>query len=382
MKVCYVATQLNHPYNYKFLKKFNEHNYKVICVTFTKKIVSIPSEYLELSNITYINILPPCSFYKLLGPFNFLYKIYRLKKLLNKFRPDILHSGYIRIDSWICAITGYKPLLVMGWGTDILIDPFKDLWTYIKTRYSIKKADGLTCDSKYQAEYLCKIGGNLKLNKVIIFPWGIDLNVFQYKPNKSLRKKLGWEDKVVLIRNRNLNSVYGTDLYGHKIFVEAFKIAYEKNNNLRVISIGNGNLKNYVLNELKKISPNCFVHFDYCTPDKMAEYLNAVDIYVNTSTSDGTSCSMLEAMACGLPVITTDIFVNYEWVKDDINGYIIPRFSVEEVTNKILLLAKNHSLRKTINLNNIQITNNRADWNQNFEKLAKCYNELIKNHNL
>ena len=53
--------------------------------------------------------------------------------------------------------------------------------------------------------------------------------------------------------------------------------------------------------------------------------LNAADVYVTTSLSDGTSVSLLEAISCGLPVVVVDAPAYFEWVEDRINGYIIPR---------------------------------------------------------
>ena len=57
----------------------------------------------------------------------------------------------------------------------------------------------------------------------------------------------------------------------------------------------------------------------------MPAYLNAADIYVSTSLSDGTSLSLLEAMACSLPVVVTDIPANKEWITDGHNGFLCCR---------------------------------------------------------
>jgi glycosyltransferase involved in cell wall biosynthesis len=49
---------------------------------------------------------------------------------------------------------------------------------------------------------------------------------------------------------------------------------------------------------------------------ELPEYYRAADLYVSTSHSDGTSISMLEALASGLPVLVTDIPGNQEWVAE------------------------------------------------------------------
>ena len=60
---------------------------------------------------------------------------------------------------------------------------------------------------------------------------------------------------------------------------------------------------------------------------EMSNYLNAADIYVSTSFSDGTSCSLLEAMACSLPVVVTNIEGNLEYIKDGVNKIIADKIN-------------------------------------------------------
>ncbi|HOK41857.1 MAG TPA: glycosyltransferase family 4 protein, partial [bacterium] len=310
MKICFLAISgLNNPYDYKFLKKLNDNNYKVKCIVYTVEKIELSEEYKNLKNIEYINFLPINRFYKIFGPLNLFYKVYQLKKLIKEFKPDILHCSYVRLEGYIGALTGFHPFLLMPVGTDILLDAFTSLWTFIKTRFTIRCADMLTCDSEYQKEFVVKIG-NIDEDKVITFPWGVEQEIFFYKPNIELRKQLDWNDKIILIINRNF-----IEIYGHQYFIEAFKLAIQENKNLRLILIGRGHLKEKILYELDSFAKGYYKYIGYCSPFELAQYLNASDIYVNASLSDGTSCSMLEAMACGLPVITTNIFVNYEWIK-------------------------------------------------------------------
>ena len=111
----------------------------------------------------------------------------------------------------------------------------------------------------------------------------------------------------------------------------------------------------------------------------MAEYYNASDIYVSTSLSDGTSVAMLEAMACGLPVVVSDVPSNYEWIDNGINGYIITRKDSSVLAERIIKLLNNENLQQEMGQRNLQIAKERADWEKNFDILEGIYQNLVSN---
>lgn len=109
----------------------------------------------------------------------------------------------------------------------------------------------------------------------------------------------------------------------------------------------------------------------------MPAYLNASDLYVSSSLSDGTSLSLLEAMACGLPVVVTDVPAILEWVADGENGLVVPRQSIEELAEAIVHLLENEDLAIEMGNKNLVIAKERADWNKNFQKLVQIYEKLL-----
>ena len=80
--------------------------------------------------------------------------------------------------------------------------------------------------------------------------------------------------------------------------------------------------------------------------DELPKYLTSADIYVSTSLSDGASVSLVEAMACGLPVVTTDAGDAGKWIEDGRNGFIVPTKSPELLAEKIAYLLENKDLRE------------------------------------
>lgn len=130
----------------------------------------------------------------------------------------------------------------------------------------------------------------------------------------------------------------------HMTLINAFKIASNIIPSLRLIIVGDGPLKQNLVN---------FVH-DSGLSDKATFFgtcfdipniLLTFDIFVLSSTTEGISISLLEAMASSLPCIATDAGGNKEVVIDGETGYIVPPSNPKLMADRIVTLAKNASLR-------------------------------------
>ena len=109
----------------------------------------------------------------------------------------------------------------------------------------------------------------------------------------------------------------------------------------------------------------------------MPSWFRSADVYVSCAQSDGTSVSLLEAMATGLPVVVTDLPSNREWVDDGQSGWLAPANSAEQFANRFLRATRlNPDQRNLVALRNQRIVEERADWDRNFPRLLKMY-ELL-----
>ena len=110
----------------------------------------------------------------------------------------------------------------------------------------------------------------------------------------------------------------------------------------------------------------------------MPRWFRAANAYVSTTKSDGTSISLLQAMATGLPVIVTDIASNREWVTEEKNGWLASVGSYEEFADKLLRAANLGPIeRNAISERNQSIVAERADWDRNFPGLLRLYENLV-----
>ena len=123
---------------------------------------------------------------------------------------------------------------------------------------------------------------------------------------------------------------------------------------------------------LKKLTKDLRIsdHVDFvgAVPhQKVAEYLQASQIYLSMSLSDGASTSLLEAMACGTFPIVSDIPANREWIVDGDNGFLVSPLDPKKLAQQIMEVFNNSSLMKTAAKKNVEIIQKRGILQKNLE---------------
>ncbi len=375
MKILYVTSSYD-VIDIKFVSSLKSRNHEIAVFVIRPRIIRIED---KVKGVTYSYMSYETSnkyFYLLSYFLSFIKTIIRTRDYIELHKPDVVHGGNTQTAGFLCSLLGFHPFLLMPQGTDILVNPNKLRLARIITQYTVNKADSVVCDAVEVSDKVIRLTNYKK--KITIFPRGVDLNIFEPSKSTALRSKLSWNDKVVFICTRAHYPIYGVE-YIIRAFREVAKI--NKNFGLLLIDYkpkSSGSLtakfrqmiKNYELDTLVHILPPV-------SNDKIPTYLNNSDVYISTSLSDGTSVSMLEAMACGLPVIVTDLPGNKEWIKNDYNGYIVPKRDIKLLSRSILKLICKGSKRKQMGQRNTEIARQRANWNEHITTLEKTYN-IIK----
>jgi glycosyltransferase involved in cell wall biosynthesis len=114
------------------------------------------------------------------------------------------------------------------------------------------------------------------------------------------------------------------------------------------------------------------------TQSNLPGFYRASDLYISASHSDGSSVSLMEALACGLPVLLSDIPANREWVTSGEQGWLfsdgdwqaLAAIIVTAARHRSQLAAKAEAARK--------LAEQRADWSKNFEKLLRAYEMALQ----
>ena len=305
-------------------------------------------------------------------------RYFHLKRVIRDIRPDLIHAWGVWSYSFLAALADFHPVLVMPFGSDILLHPKKSMLVKLICHYSVSRADMITCDCEAVRKILAE-EYRFPEEKIVVFPWGIELDMFRVSvaEREKIRAEYQWEGKKILIMTRHFEPIYGIEY-----FLAALSEVIRLDGDVRMFLVGDGTLRNKINGLIAKYDLENFVELTgKVSRQELVKYLNASDLYVSSSLSDGTPVTLLEAMACQLPVVVTDIPAVLEWVKDGYNGFVLPARDPQMLASKILTLLSSSYLPKLMGERNLKIAHERADWEKNIKVLENIYTSLVSgNH--
>lgn len=156
----------------------------------------------------------------------------------------------------------------------------------------------------------------------------------------------------------------------HKMLLQAFAKVYREYPEAELEIVGEGQLRNELENLTEELGITNVVHMNGET-NKINEKLNSADAFVLSSDFEGLPISVLEAMACGLPIISTSAGGIVDIVSPDRNGYIVPIGNVDALADAMLRIIRDDNHRLQMGLESRAIADNLS-----IEKCAKEYEKL------
>lgn len=374
MKILYISEMLG-PHDWRFLSKDMDLGHEVTLVTYRKSLEDsgMEGKTYDVRRLKGLKIIHNAELAEN-TVVNMIRRARHLRSILKAENPDLIHAGWIQTSGFLAAISGFHPFLLMPWGSDIIHFSKNCLRNRLITYFTIHRADMITCDCEYEKRIIVD-DFHYPANRVFPMPWAVDFRFFnQDVRDPGLKKAIGMEDKKILLMMRIFRPEYGIE-----DFIRALPLVRRENSDARAILIGYGPLEKQLKALASDLGLDDFIYWPgYLPQSEIVKYMNISDIYISTSLRDGSSSSLLEAMACGLPVIVSDIPGNLEWIEDGVNGLIVRRSDHNSVASGINRLLKEAALRKEMSETNARKIKERADFEKNFLKLDNIYRELAE----
>ena len=297
------------------------------------------------------------------------------RRLSKVIKPDLIHAGPIQTCAFIATLAVGRtiPILCMSWGFDLMKDVERGPGWRFATRYTLKRSSFFTSDANVTRDKAMEFG--MHPDKTIVFPWGVDLGHFSPEPRqKIIGAGVGQQNGFTLFCNRSWELNYGVD-----VLARAFVIAARQEPQLSLLLLAGGSQGpaiRKILTEGDVIDRVSFA--GQIGQNELPHYYRLADLYISPSHVDGSSVSLMEALACGLPCLVSDIPANKEWVIEDHNGWLFPDGDANTLAQKILAAVNQYHNLPVIGQQARQTAEAKANWPNNVKKLLTAYQETIQ----
>jgi len=255
----------------------------------------------------------------------------QLKKYKNKIRSLGVDNVFIRAPELLIAVSswGFNNICYMFPGVENPLKkpryfwgrPLAPLFDYMLFSALQKTSRILACaDQNAINRMLTRSSGRLKDKKIIQFPTRVDTDIFKPQSKTKARAALNMDNNdYIIIALGRINEVKG-----YKLILKSFSLFHQRYPYARLIYAGDGEDKPVLLQLIKqKKLENQVIITGFEPPDKIALYLNAADLMVVGSHNEGWSNAMLEALACGKPIVSTKVSGANELIIEGENGFVL-----------------------------------------------------------
>ena len=286
-------------------------NYTVVLVSFSpEKISGVQCINLNLENKIRVEG----------GNAVYLKKLWEINRIIKNIKPDLINAHYLTSYGFIAALLKRKriPLVLSVHGTDIMVSPQKNIFYRLLTIFTLKRADHIFSVAKHMTEEMVKYV-KLPFDRITTIQYGVNI--------EQIREYRKDERDIDFISTRNLYDNSNID-----IIIKAFEKYVKKNDSCAKLYIsGEGYLKGEFEEYIKanSLSKN-IVMTGHLSQEKLFELLGRSKFYISMTSSDGTSLSLLEAVAAGCIPLVSDIDSNRYWVRNGVSGYTI-KIDIEEL---------------------------------------------------
>ncbi|MFC1668273.1 glycosyltransferase [Chlamydiota bacterium] len=293
----------------------------------------------------------------------------KLRRLFKEEEIDIVHTHNYPtlLYTGLACLFSRKPKLIHGEHGDLPLQIYKKKYLLVRKIFR-KRISKVCCVSKSLKKlFLEKVG--CFDNKVTCLPNGLDLSLFRPMNSGQLRSKYGYlKDDFILL---GIGSFYPWKNIG--LLIDAATLLKKNRIKFRLLLIGSGPLERDIRELVKKNKLSDEVFFLGYRAD-IAEIINVADVLVQPSLTEGMSNTIMEAMACGKPVVASDVGGNEELIVEGKTGFLFESNNLDDLIEKIVYILKNPDLAVRMGKKARQIAEERFD----LKKMVCAYEHLYR----
>jgi len=361
MRLCFLAdAKITH--TQRWVRFFARQGHEVHLISFREE--ALPGVMVHPVKRTIpVRISPVASTLGKLGYFTYVRKF---KNLIGSIAPDILHAHWATSYGLMGAWSGYHPFVLSTWGSDVFDFPHRSFWHRKLLQYILGRADHLTATSRMLTAETKLYLKNAK--EVHTIPFGVDISRF-----RPLERDPDAGVTVGIVKR--LEKKYGIDY-----LIRAFAHIAGDHPQSKLLIVGDGSEETSLKRLAEELNVRERIHFaGYVDNDAVPEYLNRMDIFVVPSvlSSETFGVAAVEAAACQLPVIASDIGGLPEVVLDGETGFLVPSRDDRAVAERLDRLIADESLRKRMGIAGRRFVEEHYVWEANAMLMSRLYKRIL-----
>ena len=249
------------------------------------------------------------------------------------------------------------PLIGLSWGFD-LNEELPNLPASSDTTW-LQELSGLIVDSQATRDIAHSLG--VDPARMWVIPWGVDLELFTPHGPAISALDHGFDNRSRVVLSLRTHD----DLYRTADVIEAFGIAALAAPDLALVMGGSGPLTGAHQARISELGISSrFRLLGPIAEVDLPAHLRGCDAYVTASQSDGTSVTMLQAMACGAPVIASENAGNAEWITAGRTGQTFPVGDVSALSELLIACGRNPKSLAAANRAR-DLVDEQANWSKN-----------------
>jgi L-malate glycosyltransferase len=303
------------------------------------------------------------------GRIAYLLAVPRLRRLLREIKPDVLHAHYAGGYGLTAALSGFHPLALTAWGSDVLILPRVSRLMRWLVQMALRRAQLVTSMADHMTAAIRGLG--VPAERVLTLPFGVDTSLFH--PRRAQFSHALDGHPLTIVSTRHLEPVYNVGL-----LIEAMPAIASAIPGVKLVLIGEGSERDRLQARVRELDlMRRVVFLGRKRPIEIAGYLSDADLFVSTSLSDGNNISLNEAMACGAFPIATDIPANREWIRHGVNGFLTDLHDPRTLAGLAIHALEHPEIRTQAAETNWEIIQRRGSWTTAMETMERHYRNLV-----
>lgn len=296
-------------------------------------------------------------------------RVPRLRRIIRSFEPDIVFAIYLTSNGLTAALSWDGPFVVSAVGSDVLD---REGRRGLRKRFRegiiqlvARRADVINTVSQELDDELIRLG--VPQEKLLQIPFGVDPKIFY--PDEDMPRP----EATRFICTRRHSTIYDIPT-----IIDALALLKEAGRKFHCTLTSDGPLLENFKARVRTLGLQDYVTFTgFLSHEELPTVLREADIYISASLVDGTSISLLEAMAAGLVPVVSRIRANEPWIEDGRTGLLFEVGRPDMLAEVLQRAMDDEELRRRALEENIPRVGKDCNMHRNMQRLVSIFEQLV-----